>query len=148
VLVIFNSAAIVASLADGVKGSATGCNNNQCHTLISGLTECYHKNIYENGDPCHPQGCMITSIIRYSCLSDESEEPCRSEYDQHALRVYQIVRAMGSCSSVATVTWNNNTLPGNACTPSFNYSSACEASSCNGEQLHVEERHGRNVCKK
>jgi hypothetical protein len=145
-LVVANVAFLVASSGiRDVKGA--GCNNNQCYTLVFSFIECYHKNDYQNGDPCHPDGCIMTSVFRSACLIDsESDSSCEKEYDAQSVRVYQILRESGNCSSDSTVTWHYNTQAGDSCTPSYNYQTACESGSCVGDILHEASRLGRDVC--
>ena len=140
-LVIFNSAALVAGFNRGVQGA--GCNPTSCTSASFIFYECYHLAADLNGAPCRANRCIYNGITHSYCSAGEGD--CEFKNDSEAQWVYQSFK-WSNCSSASTVTWNPhiNTDP---CKATNYYETACETSSCSGEEYKTDSRKGRKVCK-
>jgi len=140
VLVVFNSAAIVAGFRVDVRGA--GCIQTECEDGIVEYNECLH---FTDDDPCETNRCIKNYEYYPRCPSNaETDEGCPVEEDPRAIACEQIVR-FASCTTGNPTEWTRHES-GNPCWELL-YETRCEAGGCQGLVSLVGGHLGRNVCK-
>jgi len=153
VLVVFNSAVIVASLTEDERGAR--CDPWSCQGRSFVIRECFHWDNDPNGAPCSKKECLFTGITHYFCNSGEHNW-CDLVEDPQAQFVIQWRRKADNCPSAPFVNWTEYTnwvltpdgvVPLNPCDGIRNYRTACETTSCNGESLESRTIPMNVVCR-
>jgi hypothetical protein len=150
VLVVFNSAAIVASFTADVRGA--GCNPWSCTDDTTVYYECFHESKYDengpiNGGPCAGNACISNTEMFSRCNGGEGK--CNFRFSLLSPKAIQSVkRTTLPCVSAPTVTWTEHSNS-NPCSGIGTYYTACKTSSvsCSGTEIgwHVVPG-GRYVC--
>jgi len=151
VLVVFNSAAIVASYTGDVRGAQ--CDQDSCSEWMLQFYECWHAKNAKDGDPCSAQYCIDNVLTNIECASGEIDH-CISYFDPNwewaTQTIYEIPLGSGaSCQTTfngeAIVKWMPYS-PNGPCIKFTPFNAACKATYCGGWINRRDPIFGRYGC--